>query len=236
MSDRVPELRARRPEVSLAGEVVTGVRWALGTAVHSTAHVVGWYERQALTLLRVRLDAVTAAAPPPAPREVQARRGDLGSRLRSLLHDTLDQDSVRSRETLFHHLLDQLVPDEARIIGALSDGGLSPVVSVHARQLGSRPAEPVLENMSLVGRSATLALPVMTPLYVGHLLGLGLVELVAEDPGLSTDFEVLMADTVVLRAVRAASRGPVPARVKRHCLRLSPLGAELWAVATGEGT
>lgn len=234
MSDRLPQ--RRRPEGRpIAPEVIGAARWAVGTAVRSTALVAGWYERQALGLLRARMDAV---APPRSerhdrPAELGSGEPDLGTKLGRLLHQALEQSSSQSREALFHRVLDQLVPDEARILAALSDGGAAPVVSVAARARSGRAAEPVLEHASLVGRSASLSLPQLTPVYVGHLLALGLVEIGPEDDDLGPEYEVLLADIAVLNAVKAATRGPIPARVERGSLRLSALGAELWALAGG---
>lgn len=90
----------------------------------------------------------------------------------------------------------------------------------------------MLENASLVGRTANLALPVLTPIYVGHLLATGLVETGPESPDLSDGYEILAADTVVLRAIKHASRGPLPARVERRVLRLTDFGHELWTTAS----
>ncbi len=60
-----------------------------------------------------------------------------------------------------------------------------------------------LENASLIGRTANVALPQMVPQYVSHLLSLGLVEAGPEDPpSLATEYEVLMAETSVLAAIK----------------------------------
>ncbi len=49
-----------------------------------------------------------------------------------LLDRALDQNTRGGSEVeLYHHLLDQLVADEARILGALSDGSSSPMVNVY---------------------------------------------------------------------------------------------------------
>ncbi len=74
----------------------------------------------------------------------------------------------------------------------------------------------------------------MVPQYVSHLLSLGLVEAGPEDPpALATEYEVLMAETAVLAAIKSASRGPLTAKIDKSTLTLSPLGASLWAAATG---
>jgi hypothetical protein len=91
----------------------------------------------------------------------------------------------------------------------------------------------VLENMSLIAKTANLALPQLTPMYVSHLLSLGLVESGAEDSSMKDEYEILAADITVLDAIKKAGRGPIPARVEKYTLRLSGLGLELWAAASG---
>ncbi|MFC7506141.1 Abi-alpha family protein, partial [Nocardioides sp. GCM10030258] len=173
--------------------------------------VVGWTERQLLGALRSRLDI---AAPPRQPRELAAgteSRGGtpLRGKMDRLLDRALEQNSQAGRQELFHKIIDQLVPDEARIVGALSDGSASPMVHVYARTISGIGGEPILENASLVGKMANVSLPHMTPVYVSHLLSLGVVETGPEDPRLKNDYQILGADAAVLRALKAGKRGPM---------------------------
>jgi hypothetical protein len=176
------------------------------------------------------MDAVAPPAPPlpPSPADILE---SLDAKMHTLLDRAIEQSTASSRQELFHKILDQIVPDEARIIGALSDGSASPLLNVYARTRTGLVGEVVLENMSLIGRTAHLALPHLTPMYVSHLLSLGLVESGPEDTAMKDEYEILAADTGVLRAIKNASRGPIPARVERYTLRLSGLGLELWAAA-----
>lgn len=155
--------------------------------------------------------------------------------MQRLLDRALDQSTSSSRIELFHRILDQLVADEARIIGALSDGSASPLVNVHDWARRAVPGRAVLENASLIGRTANLALPDMVPSYVSHLLSLGLVEVGPEDDALKEEYEVLLAESSVLKAVKTASRGPLAAKVDKHTLRLSGLGHSLWDETTQQG-
>jgi Abortive infection alpha len=212
----------------LVGRAVDAAR--LGLDVYS------WTEQQIVGALRKGLnelepedsddDEVVSAADTAKPA---AAEESLNSKMSQLLNRALDQNTAGSQTELFHHLLDQLVADEARIVGALSDGSVSPLVNVY-----DRTRKPVLENAALVGRTANVALPQMTPQYVGHLLALRLVEIGPEDSALKTEYEVLMAETIVLNAIKAASKGPLPAKVEKLTLTLSPLGRSLWAAATAE--
>jgi hypothetical protein len=204
-----------------------------GQSVRTGLKVAGWYERQVFSLLRARMDAAippaAQAALPPSPLRVAE---GLDGKLRRLMDRALEQSSQSGRQELFHKILDQIVPDEARIIGALSDGSASPLLHVYGRTRAGLVGEVVLENMSLIGKTANLALPHLTPTYVSHLLSMGLVESGPEDSSLKAEYEILGADTAVLRAIKRASRGPIPARIERYTLRLSGLGLELWNAAS----
>lgn len=210
-----------------------------GQLTYAGVKITGWVERQAMSALRARLDiaeplALTAARAPTSSRATNLE--SMQNKMNTLLDRALSQSSTTSRHLLFHQILDQIVPDEARIIGALSDGSESALIHVYARTRAGLVGEVVLENMSLIGKTANLGLPQLTPTYVSHLLSLGLVETSPEDSSLKDDYEILAADTAVLRAIKKASRGPIPARIDRLTLRLSGLGRELWAATSVEGT
>lgn len=192
--------------------------------------VAGFAEQQTMRLLSSRL-----AAPGNAPLELEGPRpaASLDQKMRSLLDRALDQSTGGGQAELFHHIIDQLVPDEARIISALSDGSASPMVSVRARTATGGPGRVVLANASLVGRTANLALPAMTATYVSHLLTLGLLESGPEDSSMKQDYEILMAESYVLKAIKAAGRGPLPARIEKRTVRVTALGRGLWEAATG---
>jgi hypothetical protein len=195
-------------------------------------------EQQVLTALRAPMvsnePAATAVVPelPPAPVAPQAPL-TLQDKLARLLARALEQSTSSSRRELYHRLLDRLVPDEARILSALSDGSAFPLVNVYARNLSGLPGEPLLQNACLVGRMANVSLPPLTPVYVSHLLSEGLVELGPEDAALKDDYQILVADSAVLKAVKAGSRGPIAPPVERRTLRMSALGNDLWSAATG---
>lgn len=169
------------------------------------------------------------SGPGPGPSADAA----LEAKMSGLLARALGQSTSEGKDELFHRILDQIVPDEARIISALSDGSTSPLVSVHALSRAGLLGEALIENASLVGRTANVALPALTPTYVGHLLALGLLETGPEDTDLKDEYQILLADSAVLAAIRAGSRGPLPARVEKRTVRLSALGQALWAASMG---
>ena len=182
-----------------------------------------------MRLLRSRLEA---AQLPPAG-EVMARWDSESHELRDqmdrLFQRAVAQSSTGGRLQLFSSLIGQLVPDEARILAALSDGRSAAVVHVVSRSARGRR---VLENASSIGRAAGVALPHLVTTYVTHLLHLGLVELGPEEPDLEGEYELLMAETVVREALAQGRRtGRLAPRVVKETVKLSPLGAELWAAS-----
>jgi hypothetical protein len=215
----------------------------LGSAVGAARigiNVYDWAEEQVVAALRTGLDALDPDGAPKAlaqePNHVddEPAPDSLSGKMTQLLDRALGQNTRGSQVELYHHLLDQLVADEARIIGALSDGSVSPLVNVYTWTRPRVQGQATLENASLIGRTANVALPQMVPQYVSHLLSLGLVEKGPEDTALDTEYEVLMAETSVLAAIKSASRGPISAKVDKYVLSLSGLGRSLWE-ATMQG-
>ncbi len=202
-------------------------------AAKTSMKLAAWGEEQLATLVKNRLEAIDAATPRPmtiaTPEEPTAE--SLNTKMDRLLDRALDQSTAGSQVELYHRLLDQLVADEARIIGALSEGDASPLVNVHSWTRSRTPGQAVLEHACLIGRTANVALPGMVPQYVGHLLSLGLVETGPEDPAQKAEYEVLLAEPMVLQAIKSGSRGPLVARVEKLTLSLSSLGRVLWESA-----
>lgn len=194
-------------------------------------------ERAALAELRRRLDNIdplddgraadaepvenpTRNAPPPKQTE------PLRVAMAELLMRSLEQSKQRAREYLYLALLRQLVPDEARILSALADGSVYPLVHVDCRS-GVSGSRRVLSNASTVGRAAGVAVPPSVPRYLSRLLHFDLVELGDADPTLSVQYDILMTDQVV-RDAEDAARADGRARFVRATVRISPLGRDLW--------
>lgn len=173
---------------------------------------------------------VTADAAPAALSEPLTA----AERMRDLLRRSMQHTPTESRHELHKLLLGELVPDEARILSALSDGSSYPMVHIAEPGMGTYQRR-VLENASSIGRAAGVALPDRTHLYVAHLRRLGLVESGEPDPSLTDEYDILLSDQVVRAAVAAVGRGPRSARIVRRTIKASALGLELWeATQPGE--
>ncbi|HEV7788363.1 MAG TPA: Abi-alpha family protein [Pseudonocardia sp.] len=196
----------------------------------------GWtrIEDAVLREIKTRLDQVdatghhrprlghAAAGPKPTPAQL----------LDDLLGASIDADSAGSRDELYRALLLRLVPDEARILAALSDGTPYPLVHVQARANGGRT---VLSNASTVGRAAGVQVPDAVSTYVAHLRALGLAEEGPSDDSQSVQYDILLGEPEVRAAENEArDAGRLGARVVRRTLRISPLGRELWKACRPE--
>lgn len=152
--------------------------------------------------------------------------------LAELLNASMDTDPRRSEEQLHLRILRQLLPDEARILAALSDGTRFAVVHVYVR--GGGGVRPALENACTVGRVAAVHLNDAVPAYVTHLRQLGLAEEGPAEELLSDQYALLTSEDVVQEAIAGAEGGIRGSKTVRRTLRISRLGSELWTACTGQ--
>jgi hypothetical protein len=179
-------------------------------------------ETTVLRGIRRRLDESGGHTPSTGGGDARVRM------LNQLLEDSLHTDLGRSREELHLRILRALVPDEARILAAVSDGTRYPLLHIEARSTtgGSRT---VLANACTVGRVAGVHLHSAVPGYIGHLRELGVLEEGPKEDSLSDQYALLANEDYVLRAVESAQGGLRGTTEVRRTVHISPLGAELWA-------
>ena len=193
-------------------------------------------EQLLLTELKTRMDRIEADM---KPRQQQGfvvvgamiesgRSGNLPERMAALLEQADTQSREQAYESLFHQFIAELVPDEARILGALSDGSSFAMIHVNESFMG-RSGRRIADNFTNVGKPAGVKLLELVPAYVGHLLSLGLVETSAEDKGQEIKYQILESDMVVRQAIQGATGSSATAvRFRRHTLRISELGKRFW--------
>lgn len=174
-------------------------------------------------------DAPLVATSPPAaeaPAGAEPLK-TIADAMKALLRRSLDNTPADSRRALHDALVQELVPDEARILAALADGSEYPMVHIAEPGIATYQKR-VLENASSVGRGAGVALPGRTDIYVSHLRRLGLVDSGPEDESIRDEYEILLTDPAVRRAIERVNRGPRHARIIRRTIKISELGRELW--------
>jgi hypothetical protein len=154
----------------------------------------------------------------------------LRSAMNELLERSVEADRTASRDYLYGNIISQLVPDEARILAALSDGTPFAACDVVAKHRGRSTTRTVLANASTVGRSAGVVTPDNVPTYVTRLHGFGLVEFGPPDESISMQFDILATDSLVqaAEATIEARRMGTP-RLVRKTLTITRFGREFWA-------
>jgi hypothetical protein len=155
----------------------------------------------------------------------------LRSAMNELLERSVEATRIDSRGYLYGTIISQLVPDEARILAAMSDG-----TQFAAGDVVYKPRRGqnriLVANVSSVGRQAGLVSPDNVPTYLTRLHSFGLVEFGPEDDGFSVQYDILASDQSVQNArkgVEPRRRGSV--RLERKSVGLSPFGREFWAAS-----
>ncbi|MCG5434163.1 DUF4393 domain-containing protein [Mycobacterium sp. MYCO198283] len=200
--------------------------------VNDVLTVLADAERTVIKAVRAHLAAVDPPPEAPAGSQLPPPRPEPVELMRTLLDQSMYNRPADSRTALYANLIGDMVPDEARILAALSDGTAYPVIDVAEPMLGTSSAV-VLSNASTVGRAAGVSLPDRTPLYVSRLVLAGLAHIGPEGPNtMFDDYEMLLTDAAVNAAIGRARRGMRSARVIRRTVRITELGSELWEAAT----
>ena len=120
---------------------------------------------------------VRVAATPEEQRAVDyIRTADPGtaplrSAMSELLERSVEATRTDSRDYLFGTIISQLVPDEARILAALSDGAHFAAIDV-VQKVRRGTTQTLLAHASAVGRQAGLVAPDNTPTYLTRLRGI----------------------------------------------------------------
>lgn len=157
---------------------------------------------------------------------------DIKTHLANLLDRALEQTPDGARDALIQHIVKQLLPDEARILSAMSDRQPRALVHLHAVPLVGMGGRSVLSNYSSVGKDVGLQRRDFTSVYIGRLRDFGLLKTGAEDEQLTTQYELLESENE-LRRLAAEIDKPTNQRAKfiRATLHLTTLGQELCSIA-----
>lgn len=215
---------------ALVGDVIDLAEGLVVAADHAARWVPGYsaasagarrVENAILRRVRRRLDGVAEAIPEQPDSDTRMLL------LNQLLADSLHTNLGRSRRDLHLRILRSLVPDEARILAAVSDGTRFPLLHIEARGTGG--TRTVLANACTVGRAAGVHLHNAVPGYISHLRELGVLEEGPKEESLADQYALLANEDYVLRAIDSAQAGLRGTAEVRRTVQMSALGAELWA-------
>jgi len=137
-----------------------------------------------------------------------------------LLERSADVDLDEESHPAYELILDQLAPDEGRILRLLAIEGPQPAVDVRTwRPLGIG-SELVAPGLSMIGARAGARHTERVPAYLNNLFRLGLIWFSREPISDRLVYQVLEAQPDVLEALARAGR----ASTRRRSIHLTPFG------------
>ena len=194
--------------------------------------------RAGLDSLRDRLEQLNpepGSADGTGTTGAQPDRPSPAQMLAQLLEQAATQSADDARDALFTRVVSELVPDEAKLLGSMSDGTGHALIHLEAGSPLGGAAKRALSNVTSAGDLASLRFKELAPLYISHLDRLGLVDIGPEDPDMALEYEMLEASGAVRGAIETIEQQRLTkARVCRHTVQLSELGRALWACTSPE--
>lgn len=162
-------------------------------------------------------EVVLADVEPARP----AREPTLRERGEELLHRSRDVWRQEQAHPAYGRILDDLAPDEARILLLLLRGGPQPSVDVRTGgPVGRVSSSLVAGGLTMIGGRAGLRHPEQVPAYLNNLFRLGLVWFSREQLEDPMEYQVVEAQPDVLEAVHSVRF----AKVVRRSIHLTPFG------------
>ncbi|MFB7876241.1 MULTISPECIES: Abi-alpha family protein [unclassified Nocardia] len=235
-----------------AGTAVRGSQWAVGTTyevtkelaqaaldgessadiAERTGNALRSIARSALGVTEGSVREIVSYVPTPNGSSQQAIT--VGPYLRSATTDDLrrrgDALLARSADVYFtedvhpayDRILDEIAPDEARILRFMALNGPQPSVDVRTNRPLGIGSELVQGDLTSVPEQAGVRYPDRSRSYLINLNRLGLT-LTSEDPVVLSRYMVLEVQPVVEEALKKAGRAP---KIVRKSLRLSEFGED----------
>ena len=160
--------------------------------------------------------------PVPAISAAKSTPEELRRRGEALLAMSADVYSSDELHPAYDRILDELAPDEARILRYLAINGPQPCVDVRTNRPLGIGAETVASNLSMVPEKAGVRRPERSKSYLVNLVRLGLVWISDEPTELSL-YMVAEVQPNVSEAMKLAGRVP---KIVRKSMRLSALGED----------
>ncbi len=157
-----------------------------------------------------------------ATPEIDALRAQGAELQRQSANLRVDEDG----HPAYARILEELAPDEARILRLLFTEGSQPAVDVRTTQLIGLGSELVAEGVNMVAPQAGCRHPERVAAYMNNLHRLGLVWFSKEPIDDAIAYQVLEAQPEVMDAIREASR----ARTVQRSIRLTPFGRDFCSV------
>jgi Abortive infection alpha len=228
-----------------AGAGVRTAQWGLATSVRvgtrmvraaaageSPAQLMAEASSEVRDYMRHFLDEpngsdplATEPAPPPPPDVRLRERGA------ELLARSADVEYDEPAHPAFARILEELAPDEARILRLLCKEGGQPAVDVREAKPFGVTSQLIQGGLTMVGTEAGCRFLDRVPSYLNNLERLGLIWFSREPLEDPLCYQVLEAQPEVLTAM-----GRARSKTVRRSIRLTPFGEDFCEVCLPMGT
>jgi hypothetical protein len=131
----------------------------------------------------------------------------------------------------FDRIVDQLAPDEARILKLLVNEGPQPIVYINKAAPLGIGAREVARRLSLIGREAGCQRPGMVAAYLDNLVRLGLVAIRRDPIGDEQAYQVVEAQPEVVEAMKSVSGPLFRGQSSRRSVHITDFGRAFCRVA-----
>jgi hypothetical protein len=156
-----------------------------------------------------------------AESEREEARQSLRDRGEELLRRSRDVNFAEDAHPAYMRILQDLAPDEARILRFLGDRGPQPSVDVRSGLLPLKStSELVAAGLNMIGTEAGCRHLDDVPAYLNNLFRLGLIWFSSEPMPDPLSYQVLEAQPEVDEALKSAAR----TRTVRRSIHLTPFG------------
>jgi Abortive infection alpha len=174
-------------------------------------------------VVRVVAEAVETVSPTPPPVESAPPANPLHEAGRELLRKSRDVWSDDRGHPAYARIIEELAPDEGRILLLLLRGGPQATVDVRTGgMIGSVSSNLVQANLNMIGPLAGCRYVDRVPSYLHNLERLGLIWFSSETLCDPQEYQVLGAQPDVIDAMQSVRR----AKVVRRSTHLTPFGED----------
>ena len=199
---------------------VRGARWGVRASMHATERIV-----RAITEPEDTTDsrAESVTHPEAAAAEREEARQSLRERGAELLRRSADVTLEEDSHPAYTRILEDLAPDEARILRMLQQEGPQPSVDIRSGVLPLQStSELVASGLNMIGPEAGCRHLDDVPAYLNNLFRLGLIWFSRERLPDQRGYQVLEAQPEVAEALASAAH----TRTVRRSINLTPFGRD----------
>ena len=202
--------------------------WTAGTSYGYARRALGVEDDESPPPPSRRQSEPHEPAEEPPPPEHQSLR----SRGAELLRQSADVDYEEDAHPAYERILQELAPDDARILRFLAAEGPQPAVDVRAHKALNVGSDLVAPGLSMIGAQAGARYLDRVPAYLNNLYRLGLIWFSREPLEDPLRYQVLEAQPDVIEAMRDAGRG----KTVRRSIHLTPFGEDFCRVCLPAST